>query len=140
MKNKAPLALMEQLVMILVFALTAALCLQIFVFSNTLSVDGETRDHAVCAVQNAAEAIKLCAGDYEAMTAVHGGETEEDGWRIGYDENWQAVPAAQASYTVEAKSVKTEQPLLGSAQVTARSASGRELFEVTVCWQEGLDG
>ena len=51
-----------------------------------------------------------------------------------------AVPAAQASYTVEARPVKTEQPLLGSAQVTARSASGRELFEVTVCWQEGLDG
>ena len=34
MKSKAPLALMEQMVMILVFALAAALCLQAFVKSE----------------------------------------------------------------------------------------------------------
>ena len=37
MKNKAPLSLMEQLIMLLVFALSVALCLQIFVFSAQIS-------------------------------------------------------------------------------------------------------
>ena len=37
MKSKAPLALMEQMVMLLVFALAAALCLQAFVQSDRLS-------------------------------------------------------------------------------------------------------
>ena len=55
MKNKAPLALMEQFIMILVFALTATVCLQVFVFSSRMSSTGELRAHAVTAVQNAAE-------------------------------------------------------------------------------------
>ena len=34
MRSKSPLALMEQVVMVLVFALAAALCIQVFVFSD----------------------------------------------------------------------------------------------------------
>lgn len=34
MRSKAPLVLMEQLVMVLVFALAAALCVQVFVLSD----------------------------------------------------------------------------------------------------------
>ena len=34
MRSKTPLALMEQMVMVLVFALAAALCLQVFVVSD----------------------------------------------------------------------------------------------------------
>ena len=37
MKSRAPLALMEQMVMLLVFALAAALCLQAFVRSDNIS-------------------------------------------------------------------------------------------------------
>lgn len=140
MKNKAPLALMEQLVMILVFALTAALCLQIFVVSNTLSVDGEVRSGAVAAVQNAAESLKICSGSFERMAQISGGEAQKDSWRIGYDELWQEVPLAQAEYTVEASRVEMDQPLLGGADVSARASSGKKLYEVRVCWQEGLDG
>ncbi len=47
MKSKAPLVMMEQMVMILVFALAAALCLQAFVLSNSLSEQGQARDQAL---------------------------------------------------------------------------------------------
>ena len=40
-RSKAPLALMEQIIMILVFALAAAVCLQAFVYANGLSTRGE---------------------------------------------------------------------------------------------------
>ena len=46
MRSKAPLILMEQMVMLLVFALAAALCLQAFVKSDELSARGEARDRA----------------------------------------------------------------------------------------------
>lgn len=36
MRSKAPLALMEQIIMVLVFALSAALCLQVFGFRRLL--------------------------------------------------------------------------------------------------------
>ena len=44
MKSKAPLMLMEQMIMLLVFALAAALCLQAFVKSEQLSSRSENRD------------------------------------------------------------------------------------------------
>lgn len=43
MRSKAPLALMEQLVMVLVFALAAALCVQVFVLSGQTSRWNESR-------------------------------------------------------------------------------------------------
>ena len=46
MRSKAPLVLMEQAVMVLVFALAAALCLRAFVWSDQLSRQNEARDRA----------------------------------------------------------------------------------------------
>ncbi len=37
MKSKAPLVLMEQIIMLLVFALAAAICLQAFIKADALS-------------------------------------------------------------------------------------------------------
>ena len=54
MKSKAPLALMEQIVMLLVFALAAALCLQAFVKSEQTSRDSQSRGNAALSVQIAA--------------------------------------------------------------------------------------
>ena len=63
MKSRAPLALMEQMVMLLVFALAAALCLQAFVRSDNISRQSEARDRAAMLVQSAAEAIQSYGGD-----------------------------------------------------------------------------
>ena len=58
MKSKASLFLMEQLVMILVFALAAALCLGIFVRADSVSEDIRRRDAAVVLARNGAELLK----------------------------------------------------------------------------------
>lgn len=58
MKQKASLILMEQLVMILVFALCAALCLQAFAEADRISRETARRDEAVLLAQNTAESLK----------------------------------------------------------------------------------
>ena len=63
MRNKSPLALMEQLVMVLVFALAAALCLQVFMFADLTSERNAAIDRAVTECQNAAEILKASGGD-----------------------------------------------------------------------------
>ena len=63
MRNKAPLALMEQLVMVLVFALAAALCVQALVLADNRSREMEHRDRALLEAQNAVETLKSCGGD-----------------------------------------------------------------------------
>ena len=72
MRSKAPLALMEQLVMVLVFALAAALCVQAFVLSDQTSRRNEARDRAVLEAQNAAEELKSVHGDFQQMTELYG--------------------------------------------------------------------
>lgn len=62
-KGKAPLALMEQIVMILVFAIAAAVCMQAFVYANNLSDTANKRDQAMAATQEIAECVKACGGD-----------------------------------------------------------------------------
>lgn len=70
MKNKASLLLMEQLVMILVFALAAALCLQVFAGSEVISAETARRDRSVVLARNAAELLK--AGEAQAAENLGG--------------------------------------------------------------------
>ena len=135
MKSKAPLSLMEQLIMLVVFALAAALCLQVFVLSSRISRDSETKSHAVTAVQNAAEITKSCRGDFESISRILGGSDIADRWQLGYDENWEPTSPSQACYLVNITPAETNIPTLGSAEVSAHSENGT-LFSVTVSWQE----
>lgn len=66
MKSKASLFLMEQLVMVLVFALAAALCIQVFVKAGEISDETARRDEAVIIARNAAQMLKAC-GDPETV-------------------------------------------------------------------------
>ena len=58
MKSKAPLVLMEQLIMVLVFALAAALCLQTFVLSEQISKKTKAGNRATIEAQNVAESME----------------------------------------------------------------------------------
>lgn len=135
MKSKAPLSLMEQLIMLLVFALAAALCLQVFVLSGQISRSCQEQQQAVAAVQNAAEVTKAFKGDFRQLSEYIGGSGDPRLWRLGYDNDWEPVPADDAVYQVRITPLSTGMPTLGSAEVTALSQTG-ELFSVTVSWQE----
>ena len=136
MKSKAPLAMMEQLVMVLVFALAAALCLQVFILSDQLSHRSEAQDHAVIAVQNAAETLKSCRGSLDESARLLGGTSNGDLWQIGYDAQWQIVQDEQTTYQVLAVPESRGNALHGAAKITARTSAGEELFGMVVSWQE----
>lgn len=96
MKNKTSLLLMEQLVMILVFALAAALCLQAFAQAKTISRETERLDRAVTLAQNAAELLKATGGDAELAEALG-----QDGYSLHITEKNPTVPGlAQAEIQV----------------------------------------
>lgn len=114
MRSRAPLALMEQLVMALVFALAAAICLRAFALADQMSRRNETRDRAVVAVQNAAELLKQTHGSCRPKEA-------------GEDWTLTVIP------------VESGQPLLGVADVVAADGEG-ELFRLRVEWQEADHG
>ena len=139
MRSKAPLVLMEQMVMLLVFALAAALCLQAFVKSDAASRRSEARDHAVILAQNAAETIRYYGGD---MGNALSQASEELGvscaqgllWQ-DYDEDWN--PDNNGVYRLLAQGVPTDVPGLWVVRVEVLEGESPEpLFSIEVAWQE----
>ena len=113
MKNKTSLLLMEQLVMVLVFALAAALCLTAFVKADQISRETVQRDEAVLLAQNAAQVLKATSGDMEQAAAT----------------------AASSGYRLEIERMESELDLLGRAEI--RVLQGDKLiFNLQTGWQE----
>jgi len=136
MKNKAPLPLMEQLIMVLVFALTAALCLQGFSLADRMSRRHEAREKAVVMAQNAAETLKACSGDFEAACTILGGSHEENAWSIPYDASGKLLADSEnAVFMVHAIPTASDHDLLGTARIQVLYAE-KNIFEITIAWQE----
>ena len=157
MRSKAPLLLMEQMVMLLVFALAAALCLQAFVKSDELSRRSEARDRAVTLCQNAAEAVRHSGGNFNEAAETLGLEFGQGSTMFRYyDENWEPLPfsggpipdggegyhpAQEGVYCLSIHAVLDgAQPGLGKASVCVSKVAGETLFELEVAWQEEVGG
>lgn len=142
MRSRAPLALMEQMVMILVFALAAALCLQAFVKSDEMSRRGEARDQAALKCQSAAETIRACGGTPEealtaAAQALGTGVYDGAALELHYSEDWSGCDSQDYAYCLRAEGVDTGLPGLAKAavQVAENGEGGEVLFQIEVAWQ-----
>ena len=123
MRNKAPLALLEQILMLLIFALAAVICLRVFLWSDDTSRHSARRDDALIHAQTVAETVKAYGGDFAAAAAaLHG--TVEDG----------ALVVAQKEYTLRAEK-EAPAPYLGRAEIVVE-AEGEVLFTLPIAWQE----
>lgn len=134
MKSKAPLALMEQIVMVLVFALTAALCLRMFVLADQLSRKYAATDRAVLEAQNAAEWLKQGQQDvyFEKMHAVD----EPDAKMIFYDKNWEVTGFMEkADYILQVIYADSGICGLWKAEIVV-FAGENELFRIPVTGQK----
>lgn len=135
MKNKAPLALMEQTVMILVFALAGVLCLRAFVWADGHSRDNAMRDQALLLAQNAAQILKSESGDYADAARMYGGEWDEKQWTVFYDDQGQQTPG-DGAYRLSVVPEPEELEYLGRAAVEVTDSNGRQLARLRVAWQE----
>ena len=135
MRSRAPLALMEQTVMVLVFALAAALCLRAFVLADRISRQVEATDRAVLWAESAAGTLKARNGNLARAAEELGGKVDGQCWTIPLDENWRET-AGEPAYTLAAQPMESNQPLLGRAQIDVTEKSGDSLFSLEVCWQE----
>ncbi len=141
MRNKAPLALMEQMVMLLVFALAAALCLQAFVQSDRLSRESAARDRAITLCQNAAELVRHRGGDLAAAAEKLGGACTGEELCAGYDKDWTVSDVQSCTYRLTVRLVDSGVEGLGRARISVvEEASENRLFELETAWQEDING
>lgn len=145
MKSKAPLMLIEQIVLLLVFAFVAALCMQAFVKSEQISAQSEARDHAVVLVQSAAETLRHNNGDIARSAEELGGTVAEGILQLAYDEKWnQTDMRDNGAYLLCAQPCSSDVQGLGKARVwlassktdTQNEEADDSLFSIEIAWQE----
>lgn len=127
MRSRAPLALIEQLAMLAVFALAAALCVQGLALADRLSAQHTAQDRALLEAQNAAEALK--AGHTQHFAQADGS------LRLYYDQDWAACSPEQAVYQLEVQPQDSGHPLLWSAQILVEDAQGQTLAQLPAAGQ-----
>lgn len=145
MKSKAPLVLIEQLVMLAVFALAATLCLRIFVWSNVRSEYNEARDTAALTAQSAAETVKSCAGSISnplsRAAELLGGSYTDKTIQIHYDEEWNVTTEENYSYSLTVQETESGINGLCKAQISVmQTENPEELFRLETAWQEEVRG
>jgi len=86
--SKTPLFLMELIVMLLVFSVSAVVCLQVFAGAKRISEESSRLDAAVIQAQTVAEYWKSTHGDLEKTAEMIGASPEENGFVL-YDEKKQ---------------------------------------------------
>lgn len=134
MKSKAPLAMMEQIVMVLVFALAAALCLQTFVLSGKISKRTEAKNRAAVEAQNVAETIK--AEGLDEYIEKQKFQQITEGYRIFLDEAWNEVSGEeQAEYYIDICPLNSDSEYLWFVDIMVTKQDGTELFCIPVAGQ-----
>lgn len=81
MKHRSSLALLEQVFMLLIFAVAAVVCLQAFVWSAQTSKAMVRQDQALLLAQNAAETLKHTRDSAE-ISRMFEGQAEDHGWTL----------------------------------------------------------
>lgn len=126
-RSKAPLALMEQVIMILVFALASAVCLQAFVYSDRLSRTDEQRQNAMAKAQQVTEYCKANHGDLEKAGGILGADVTEGGLEIRYPEEEMILSLQLTEQT----------DYLQKAVVTVTDMEDAEIYNMDIAYQIG---
>lgn len=139
MKHKVFLPLLEQIIMIGLFAIVAVICLQGFALSNRISTEQAIQDQAVVAAQNTAETLKSTHGDLSAAASLLSGKVIDDSLIILYDSQGKPTLDADAEeFRVCAQITESSDELLGSSiiQIIYRDEI---IYSLTVGWQKDLE-
>ena len=122
MRNKAFLPLIEQIIMIAVFAIISAVCIGCFSLARAISAETEYKDHAIILAQNTAERIKHDQGVNQEII-------------VGYTDTLTQTNTDNAVYLVTILPFENNDPMLGSAKISV-SRYNQTIYTLTVCWQE----
>ena len=114
MRGKGTLSLLEQSLMLLIFAVAVALCLRGFLAAELTARENAALDEAVLQARNVAEQLKHTKGAWEEK--------------------------AFSDHVVTVRREASEVAGLEKAEVIVTDKEGKALFSLPVAWQEVADG
>lgn len=118
--SRSGLFLLELMIVILFFAVTSAVCVNLFVQAHLTSTAGGELTAATREVQSAAEWLKAADGDLEKLAAQLDAKAADGRLDLYFDVGWNRTGAQDAIYTV---TVLWRRPTHGAAR-RRRDCSG----------------
>ena len=128
---------MEQIIVIAVFAICAAVCVRIISASHIMTTDAVDTRHALMQAESAAESHKAFAGNLALVAQLMGGSHSVDTLTIYYDQNWQPTNGAGAAFVLHlAQNFDDEHIVLADISVR-RILTGDELLHLSAAVRRG---
>ena len=108
-RSKTPLLLMEAVIMLLVFAVSASVCIQVFVGARAIAEESYILDRAGIEVQRAAELWQSTKGNLQETADLLQAKVVDNGLEANYNEDWILVEApSEFLLTVKTQEAKAQ--------------------------------
>jgi len=133
--SKSALFLMELIIAILFFAISSAVCVQLFVKAHLMSRDTTDLNHAVACAESASACLRAKNGALDAVAPLlPGAESDGGALIVWYDADWQPTSDDAAVYEMRLETGADE-----TVQVTvSRAGGGSALYALPVTCHQPL--
>ena len=135
-RSKSTLFLMEQLIVVAVFAICAAACVRILVASYMMATDSRDMRNAIHVAESGAECYKAVAGDLEKTAGIMGGSVSDNNGNyqatMFYDKSWQPSDESAAAYALRLVSSAGASEPLSSTDLSVEKKTGEIILAFTV--------
>lgn len=128
--SRSRLLLMELILNLLLFAIAAVVCLQLFAQAHLKSQQSQDLALATLQLQTVAEGFKATGADLTALQAQVGGTLSGQVLRLSYDESWQPT-GGPAAYTLTLTASEDAQGMV-TGDLSAARSDGQTLLGLTV--------
>jgi len=129
-RSKSTLFLIEQLIVIAVFAICAAACISILTAAYFNASDSSAASHAILRAESAAEVFKATGGDgntvAEVLSGTYNTRSGHSTVTVHYDNDWQLSHEVYASYMLSITYYATAESII-EAELTVERITGEEL-------------
>lgn len=121
------MALMEQLIMILVFAAAAAVCVRAFVYASQLSKEGSDRQMAQNDCQTITECLKAEKGNWQDLSEdLSMKEIQEGQYEFTFEKDGIIVTATETE----------SDDRVGRAHLEAENQGQQTVYQRDIVWQK----
>jgi len=150
-RSKSTLFLIEQLIVIAVFAICAVACISILTAAYFNANDSRATNHAMQKAESCAEVFKITGDDFSVIANIMGGTTTTVGLgtsgvavvAVYYDSAWQISNESNASFILNLiieSAIDVMGHSLIQGRVVVERITGEELVSLAVAVRDSQEG
>jgi len=134
--SKSTLFLMELVLVILLFAFCAAICMGLFGASQKMTDDSDALNHAVAISRTAAGCYKAADGELACMLQLmdvpEEAVVQDEAVRIYYDTDWKPAPVSDAAFYLQITLFSDTDASLQEAELAVCHMDRTVIFQLPV--------